>query len=268
MRITPNLEGHRFGRLTVICKDETRPTDHGRYWKCICDCGKITYASTHALTSGNNMSCGCLLRDLTIQRNLIHNQSKTDLYVMFYSMVARCENPNTPNYKRYGGRGIKICKEWREDFMAFHDWAFANGYRKGLSIDRIDYNGDYCPENCRWADMITQQNNKSTNRIVEYEGKKYTIANLARAFNLEYDFVYRCIVKGESVEDIVHGNVPMRRSKKALYEIDGRVHTLMEWINISPVRQGTIRSRLSRGWSMERALFYVPNEGKNNAKKA
>lgn len=267
MRITPDLEGQRFGRLTVVCKDETRPTDHGRYWKCICDCGNVSHASTHALISGNKTSCGCLLREITTQRNTTHNQSKTRLYGVFCTMVARCENPNVERYDRYGGRGINICKEWREDFMAFRNWALANGYQKGLSIDRIDCNGDYCPENCRWVDAVTQQNNRSTNHLVEYGGKKYTIADLARTFNLGYSFVYGRVAKGTSIEDIVDGKIPVRRSRSALYEIDGRVHTLMEWINISPVCQSTVRTRLSRGWSMERALFYVPNEGKNNAKK-
>lgn len=266
MRITPDLEGCRFGRLTVICKDYSKPTDHGRYWKCLCDCGQYCSVSTSALNCGNNRSCGCLHRDLIIKRNTKHGMSKTRLYHIYSTMISRCTNCNSRNYPRYGGRGIKVCGEWRYDFQAFYDWAMAHGYRDDLTIDRINNDGDYCPENCRWTNMTVQQNNRRTNHLVEYDGEMYSIADLARKFGLEYKYTYSCISNGFSIEDIISGNVSRRRSYKDLYEIDGREHRLMEWISLSPICASTIRTRLDRGWDLERALF-EPSRGRGNVKK-
>lgn len=117
-------------------------------------------------------------------------------------MIRRCDEKNSEKNPRYGGRGIEVCDEWKADFRTFESWAKSHGYRDDLSIDRINNDGNYCPENCRWADEIIQQNNKSNNHIVEYNGKKYTVAELARAVDSPVGLgtIYSRLRNGWSVE--------------------------------------------------------------------
>lgn len=154
-----NLTGQRFGRLVVI-KEAGRSSDGRVRWLCKCDCGNYTSTpSTKTLRNRTCRSCGCIERERP--NKLTHGKSNTKLFHVWNGMKQRCYNPNNRSYKTYGGRGIKVCDEWRDNFMAFHDWAIANGYEEGLTIDRIDNDGDYEPNNCRW---ITLQENVSKMR--------------------------------------------------------------------------------------------------------
>jgi hypothetical protein len=110
-------------------------------------------------------------------------------------MIDRCENQNVSHYFRYGGRGIAICKEWRNSFEAFGNWALSNGYRDDLSIDRIDVNGNYCPENCRWATPKEQSNNKRNNHLIEYNGETKTMKQWCDQFGVSFDLVKQRINK-------------------------------------------------------------------------
>lgn len=185
-----DLIGQKFGRLTVIEKIGARKKPCGKtimIWKCKCDCGNITEASTNALRSGEKISCGCFRKDREIKRTRTsdsqirnvkdygtgefmqiicteHGLSRTRLYNIWQAMKTRCYNKNHKFYKDYGGRGVKICDEWQHDFMSFRKWAINNGYKDGLTIDRIDVNGNYEPSNCRWATMSVQNKNKRTKK--------------------------------------------------------------------------------------------------------
>ena len=162
-----DLSGKRFGRLTVLCQDHT---DNYRkiYWKCLCDCGNISIVRGNALTTGNTQSCGCRVYE---SKNTKHGLKHTRLYRIWSGIKHRCYCKTSPYFYRYGGRGIVMCDEWRTDFMSFYNWALSNGYSEDLSIDRIDVNGNYCPDNCRWATAKEQSDNKRCNILVTLENE-------------------------------------------------------------------------------------------------
>ena len=189
-RRAEDLTGKRFGRLYVT-GFECMGTTGKSYWKCICDCGNKTVVERSALVCGGTRSCGCGQRDAVTT----HGMTDSSLYRSWRSMKHRCTNVNHESYDRYGGRGITVCSEW-ETFENFRDWSLDNGYEPGLSIDRIDNDVGYYPENCRWTDTYTQNNNTSSNRYVTYNGITHTIAEWARLFNIKYGKLHYRICKG------------------------------------------------------------------------
>lgn len=126
--------------------------------------------------------------------------SYTKLYRTYSNMLKRTTNKNFPTYKYYGGKGIKICDEWLNDFTKFYDWAMSNGYKEGLSIDRINVNGNYEPSNCRWVDINTQNNNRNDNHYIEYKNIKYTISQLAKKFDIDRNVLNKRIRRGWELE--------------------------------------------------------------------
>lgn len=173
-----DLTGQRFGRLTVL----NRAPDFGSgrkrvtMWRCQCDCGKTIDVRAHALRNGHTRSCGCLVPESHVRT---HGDSSSRLHRIWSAMKQRCKNPKSSAFDCYGGRGIRVCPEWDESYESFQVWAIANGYRDDLTIDRIDVNGNYCPENCRWVDMPTQSNNRRSSARLEYNGESHTIREWA-----------------------------------------------------------------------------------------
>lgn len=167
-----DLTGQRFGKLVAV--EMCGKNEKGRtMWLCKCDCGNERKVLTYNLREGKTKSCGC---DLIMH---MHGESETRLYGIWRGMKRRCNNPNSKDYALYGGNGITVCKEW-EQFIPFRDWALENGYADNLSIDRISSKGNYEPSNCRWADNVTQSNNRCTNVFVEIDGEIHTLTEWAR----------------------------------------------------------------------------------------
>jgi hypothetical protein len=192
-----DLTGKKFGRLTVIKKCDSK----GRkvMWECVCDCGKLTSTTTSHLTSGHTQSCGCLQREKTGNASRKHGATGTDLYNVWRGMRQRCYDKLATGYYKYGARGITICEEW----LTFENFRkdMEEGYKKGLSIDRIDNSFMYCKDNCKWSTPTEQCNNRRSSKIITYQGVTDTLANLARTFNVPYAKVQRRLVDGWSVED-------------------------------------------------------------------
>lgn len=192
-----DLTGRRFGRLTVI--EESGKLGKKVAWLCKCDCGNYTRVRAHHLKGGQIVSCGCYHNEV----NATHRLTSTKLYRAWASMKDRCYNTNAVEYKRYGSRGIKVCDEWRNNFEAFYGWAMANGYEDGLSIDRIDVNGNYEPNNCRWVDMKTQGRNRRNNHMLTHKGETHCVSEWSEITGIKVSTLFDRIKRGWSVEDVL-----------------------------------------------------------------
>ena len=186
-----DITGQRFGKLTVISfsRDVKSGNRYRKYWNCICECGNHKEVRLDSLTSGNVKSCGCLHEEVSY-KNLTPGSPKYDvidkrLRDIWGGIKRRCLDEKCSSFSRYGGRGITICDEWL-DFNKFAKWALSNGYKKDLTIDRIDNNSGYEPSNCRWITNREQSLNRRSNVIVEYNGNKITIKELSELLNISY----------------------------------------------------------------------------------
>lgn len=195
-----DLTGKMFGRLTVIevAQTETRKT----YWKCLCKCGNYKIARSDSLQCGAITSCGCLKAEqdrINLIKNHSHKMSGTRLYNEWQRMKGRCLNKNNPDYMDYGGRGITICEEWKKDFSKFKEWAMENGYSDKLSIDRIDNNKGYSPDNCRWADDKTQANNRRSNIKVTIGTETKSLKQWCEMYGLDYSHIHYLVKKNPNM---------------------------------------------------------------------
>jgi len=187
-----DLKGQRFGRLVVL--HDTGERKGGQVvWRCRCVCGEEVNVVGYSLTSGRTASCGCYQRERVVEASTTHGMARQreqhPVYAVWRAMLQRCENPNNKPYKDYGGRGIKVCPEWH-DSQVFIDWALANGWQKGLTLDRIDNNGNYEPDNCHWVTRKENNRNKRSNRLITFDGKTQTMAGWAEELHVSIQTLY------------------------------------------------------------------------------
>ncbi len=180
MGLQIDLTGQRFGML-VVKSFYGRDKYRQKLWLCQCDCGKTSATTAHRLLSGGCKSCGC-------QRGgkRIYGDTHKLLYGVYMQMKSRCLDESCPAYPNYGGRGISVCAEWAQQngHLVFEKWALANGYKRGLTLDRIDNDKDYSPDNCRWTTRKVQSNNKRNNVLITFNGKMQTLSQWAEEYHL------------------------------------------------------------------------------------
>lgn len=190
-----DLTNQKINRLTVIKKQGINKYG-GVDWLCQCDCGKYTIVSSNMLNSGQIKSCGCLRKEKHFKT---HGLSKHKLYRVYYGILGRCYDKKNKKYYLYGEKGITMCAAWKDDFMAFYNWAINNGYKKGLTIDRIDSNKNYEPTNCRWVTTKEQNRNLSTNHKYTYNNKTKCLGEWAEIYNISINTLRSRIRSGWSI---------------------------------------------------------------------
>ena len=255
-----DLIGLKFGKLTVI--EYAGYKNRKPHWRCKCECGNYKTASTYNLKNGYTTSCGCIVNSKEFKRYK-HGLTKHPLYHIYHSMKQRCFNKNNDMYKHYGARGITICDEWlgEDGFNSFYEWSVKNGYNNNLTIDRINVNNDYSPDNCRWVDNETQMNNTTRNKRFEYNGESHTCSEWAEILNngvSKLEIYSRIVSLGWDVEKalftptIVNEKPNVYRWNEMLTHNE-RTQTISEWCNEVGISKDNYRSRLKLGWDEERA---------------
>ena len=198
-----DLIGKKFGKLTVI-KNVGIDKKYNTLWLCKCDCGNEKIVARYKLTIGNTKSCGCLKKQHCSNLHKIHGLSNTKIGYTWRGMKSRCYNPKNENYKNYGGRGIKVCDEWLNDFMNFYNWSINNGYKEDLSIDRINSDGNYEPNNCRWIPWKEQTRNTRRNRMITYNNETHCLAEWAEILGIDYSKLKNKINKTKDFQEAIN----------------------------------------------------------------
>lgn len=212
-----DITGMRFGRYTVIERVEN--DKHGNaVWLCRCDCGKEKKVIGASLRKGVVVSCGCYHKEKLKQTQTTHGESKSRLFEIWRCMKSRCYNKNHKNYDYYGGRGIIVCEDWKNNYVAFAEWARNNGYAENLTIDRIDVDGNYEPSNCRWVSRKEQMENTRVSHIYTINGESKCLSEWCKVYNVPHERVRsRVINRGWNIIDALttppldsHGNQKKR----------------------------------------------------------
>lgn len=254
----PLIIGDRYGRLVVTGK--SRSENHRKLWPCLCDCGNTHEATTKSLRGGHTKSCGCIVKK--------HGRSHSPEYQSWRGAKKRTNSPNNANYRRYGGRGIKMCDRW---FYSFENFFADMGERPSPNhtLDRIDCDGHYEPGNCRWATAYTQnQNRREYNTRLTHKGKTQTLAEWSRELGINQTTITQRLYKyGWSVHKTLSTRPKKRSAEQKLIDANGRVLThggktqnLANWSRDTGIKQSTISVRLRMGWSVEQALTTLPNK--------
>ena len=255
--------GKRFGKLTVLELSEYRGgNNRDKYYICQCDCGEITQLMGTAIRRKNRPTLNC--KQCGDKKKVKHGMRGTKLYKAWDSMKYRCYNENCNHYKIYGGRGIIVCDEWLDKengFLNFMNWSFENGFDEYKSIDRIDNDGNYEPDNCRWTDTKTQANNKSVNKIITYKGESKTMSQWAEEFKIRYGTFVKRLENGWNMERALNEPVIPKENNK-LININEECYTYKEISEKFGININTLRVRYSQGIRGKDLIASVKKGGK------
>jgi len=198
-----DLGGMTFGLLVAV--EMVGLDKHKKAkWRCVCECGSESVVTGADLLSGKTKSCKCRRNELNRNRPRTHGLSRHKLFPIWANMRQRCQDPNSGNYYRYGGRGISVCAQWDNSFLAFYDFCIENGWKEGLQIDRIDNNGDYAPDNFRWTDQKSQVRNRRVTCKVELDGRMVPAPEYAEMTGESINNVYKKYYKRKNVPFLEH----------------------------------------------------------------
>lgn len=254
MKIDESIIGKRYGKLKVVSFEKFVISNAGiktSLWKCKCDCGNEIYVKRNYLTNGDVKSCGCLKTELLIKRSSKHGKCRTKLYYVFCAMKQRCYNPKSKSYSSYGGRGITICDEWLSDFNTFYAWAVESGYKNTLTIERLNVNGNYEPNNCTWIPMSDQSKNRRVNRVYSYNGKEKNISEWAKELGINrYTLSGRIDKLGYSFEEAIRKDKNSNKRYKKIY-YNGNIYNQKEFSEIIGYSTKTIQTLHKSGMSYE-----------------
>lgn len=266
-----DLTGRRFGRLLVL-KVAGKDKQNKRVWECLCDCGNLTIVRGSTLVEGKTRSCGCYGRERAIETlavaSITHGKSADPVYYIWEGMKARCYNENSDSYSRYGGRGIKVCDTWLNSFEAFYK--DMGDPPVGYTLDRVDNNGDYCKENCRWATASEQARNRSSCKIITLGGKTKPLIEWLEDFGMPRETYYSRIKSGLSPEQALLTPIDMRYSgdskKRNLFTYNGKTQCVTVWSRESGIPASTLRQRIKKGYSPEQVMSTASFKGLRSLK--
>lgn len=266
MTIKENLTGAKFGRLTVLCRDDA--DRRIVRWICLCDCGNKKSIRGDHLKRGETVSCGCYSREVASKKREGKTQwrYRSPEYNAWFHMIARCENPSASRFYCYGARGIKVCERWRGE-KGFLNFINDMGARPGekYSLDRINNDGNYEPSNCKWSTVVEQANNKSNNIFVSYKGETKTLAAWTRELGLDYKNIWERMYRyGWCFEKAI--KFEKRETVRNLIKYKGAVKTIAQWCNDLHLKYDTVKQRLNHGWEVARALEEPINAKYRNKK--
>ena len=283
--IETDIIGKKFGRLTVKSYDHKEKRKNGEgynhYYSCICDCGNECIVGRNQIKYGNTQSCGCIRSEQLAQRNketgVLHGDSVKHkrLYHIYNGMKERCYSTQSKSYKYYGAKGITICEQWLNDWNSFKEWSLNNGYTDDLTIDRIDVNGIYEPNNCRWVDNKTQANNKTDNKYLTYKGETKTLAEWCDELKLPYHTIKARLNKlGMSVEEAFetpkqwneykYGEGVTKVGNKIYLTYNNKTLSINEWLKELNLdyKHEFFAVRARKGWSAKEIIETPKDESK------
>lgn len=243
-----DLTGHTFGRLTVLGRSQRR-TKWQIHWDCVCECGNTCDVGGKSLRTGDVRSCGCLRKESIAaigRRAAKHGKTGTGAYESWAAMKYRCSNSNHMHFDNYGGRGIKVCERW----LSFENFYEDMGDRpEGMTLDRYpDFDGDYEPNNCRWATSIEQSNNKRNSHIISHNGETRTMTQWAKHLGIRPGTLSERIRKGWSIEDVLSKPLsPARKlTDEQVLEVRASHETHVYWakkLNVTPEAIANARNK-------------------------
>lgn len=246
-----DISGKKVGRLTVLKKVRE---EHPSRWLCECSCGNKKDITYYVLVKDKIKSCGCLQRENAAKsasmKSRTHGMKRTPTYNSWQSMKSRCYRSKDICFSRYGGRGIKVCSRWENSFENFYD---DMGERpEGCTLDRINFDKDYSPENCRWATVQEQQNNRSSNSLFTYKGRTQNIRAWADEFGIGYYTLQGRLFNGWPIERALLN--PVRKKNAKLIKWNGKKQTLHQWCLELGLNKSTVKWRLGSGWNTHDAF--------------